>query len=283
MKLRSLIPCLTIALILAGGISACKDDPTAPKPGGKDSCDTCAVDTNDTVIVVDPNDTTSHDFVWTEYSLSGEASVGGCWVFDDMTIWVMADKLYTLQSGAWKHKPLKNQKGWDLNSGLSGANLFCFDPNDAWINSGGIQWRYHDGIAIEYRNYQDGTGLLHYPEDGSIRAMWGTSSNDMFFVGDKGTIVHFDGTNWMKFPKVTEKNIKTIWGTSSSDVWAAGFSSSTALSVLLHYDGTQWSEIDVRTIGDIRYGAHALGSVYTADSSGHIVVGASGTMLWRKS
>jgi hypothetical protein len=110
--------------------------------------------------------------------------------------------------------------------------------------------------------------------------MWGTSSNDMFFVGDKGTIVHFDGANWMKFPKVTEKKLTSVWGTASNDVWSAGFNSSTDESVLLHYDGTAWSEDPLSTSqGTRRYG---IGTVWSSDSAGHRFTALSGATVLRQ-
>jgi hypothetical protein len=280
----NIIAVIVIGLILTGAISSCKDDPVTP-PGGKDSCDTCVVcdtcDTTDTVVVT-PNDTTSHNFVWSEYSIPGEASISGCWVFNDSTIWVMSNRLYTLKNATWQSIPLKNQQDNDLGDGLSGSSLFAHSMSDVWILYLGILWHYNGTVAHEFRIYEDGLGILNSSSDGAIRAAWGTSSNDMFFVGDKGTIVHFDGTNWMKFPKVTEKNLVAVWGTSTTDVWASGWSSSTAASVLLHYDGSAWTEINVSEIGWIGPGKHALITVWATDNAGHKVVLAGGSLLWRK-
>lgn len=289
MSINRIIPLLTIAFILAGGITACKDDPVAPGNGGpKDSCDTCIcdtchIDTTDTTdtVIVSPNDTTSHAFVWTEYSIPIEASITGCWVFDDNTIWAISNRLYTFESGDWIHKPLKNQKGWDLNSGLSSAQLYGFAPNDAWILYGGILWHYDGEVAFEYRLSEDPYRIIVPGDDGQFRAAWGTSSNDMFFVGDKGTIVHFDGTNWKKFPKVTEKKLQSVWGTASNDVYACGFDLSTAETILLHYDGITWSEVDVSQ----QKGAYATGgfnTVWTIDSSGHKVTVTAGAILIKR-
>jgi hypothetical protein len=271
MRKYRIIPLVVIGFILTGAISSCKDDPVTP-PRGKDSCDTCVVcdtcDTTDTVVVT-PNDTTSHDFVWTEYNLSGESSIGGAWVFDDTTIWVAGRDLYRLGSQGWERITIVG----------SGANIFGFTTKDAWFVYGGIPFHFNGSSSKDYRLHEDGMGILNYELDGSLRAAWGTSSNDMFFVGDKGTIVHFDGANWRKFPKVTAKNLRSVWGTSSNDIWAAGFNSSTDESVLLHYDGSIWTEDPLSVSeGTRRYG---IGTVWTCDSAGHKITVLSGATVIR--
>jgi hypothetical protein len=272
---------LVIAFILAAGISACKDDPVTPKPDGKDSCDTCidcdtccdtcTIDTTDTT-VISPGDPTSHDFTWTEYSVPNEASITGSWVFSDTAIWVVSNNLYRLRGSEWKQVA-------EFNSGTS---VFAFTENDAWFTYYEIIWRWRNGKREEIRLENAPYKLWDPATDGAFRAAWGTSSNDMFFVGDKGTIVHFDGTNWMKFPKVTQRHIRSVWGTASNDVWACGWDETTALSVLLHYDGSNWKEIDVLTLGDIRAGRHGLLNIWSCDSAGHKIVVGSGSLVWRK-
>lgn len=41
--------------------------------------------------------------------------------------------------------------------------------------------------------------------------MWGTSSSSLYFVGNKGTIVFYNGT-WQKLESGTTLNIRDIWG-----------------------------------------------------------------------
>jgi len=160
-----------------------------------------------------------------------------------------------------------------IGGALSGARLFGFSDKDYWVARGGaVNNITNTEEATEYR----------FDKDHSIYALWGTSSNNMFGVGDYGVIQHFDGTSWTQFPKVTEKNLQSVWGTSSSNVWAAGFNSTTALSVLLHYDGTSWQEIDLSTIGNFGVGKHALQSVWAIDSSGHKITVVAGSLLHRR-
>jgi hypothetical protein len=269
--MKSFIPLVFTVFILTGAMSSCKDDPVSP-PNGKDTCDTCSVDTTDTTATPNPNDTTSHAFLWTESAIAGEASLTGCWVFDDTTIWVVSNSLYELKGSA-------SRRMRDFSSGTS---IFGFTTKDVWFVYSGILWHY-DGIEYkEIRLSKHPYNAIDPQIDGAFRAAWGTSSRDMFFVGDKGTIVHFDGSNWTKFPKVTEKNLRSVWGTSSrDDVWASGFNSSTAETVLLHYDGTSWTEADISRDRGI-YATGGFNGVWAADSAGHKFVTASGALLVRR-
>jgi hypothetical protein len=171
-----------------------------------------------------------------------------------------------------------------LNGGGDGVfqdvHFFGFSPNDFWFVRGDIAYNAINKRAKEYRLVT--LGVLHFPEDGGLNSCWGTSSSDMFFVGDKGTILHFNGTTFSKFPQVTTKHLYRVWGTSHDDVWATGFNQSTAQSVLLHYDGSGWTEQDLAQIGDIRPFAHALGEVWATDSAGQKIVVASGSLFHRR-
>ncbi|MBF0523674.1 MAG: chitobiase/beta-hexosaminidase C-terminal domain-containing protein [Deltaproteobacteria bacterium] len=68
-----------------------------------------------------------------------------------------------------------------------------------------------------------------------LRGVWGSSSSDVFTVGDNGTILHYDGTAWSAMSSGTRTELNRVWGNSSSDVFAVG------VGAILHYDGTAWS------------------------------------------
>ena len=65
-----------------------------------------------------------------------------------------------------------------------------------------------------------------------LLSIWGSSSRDVFVVGDNGVIVHYDGQAWTPMASGTTKNLISVWGTSSRDVFAAGYG-----GTVLHYDG----------------------------------------------
>jgi predicted esterase/photosystem II stability/assembly factor-like uncharacterized protein len=79
-----------------------------------------------------------------------------------------------------------------------------------------------------------------------LLSIWGSSSRDVFVVGDKGVIVHYDGQAWAPMASGTTKNLISVWGTSNRDVFAAGYS-----GAVLHYDGTAWTPMATGTTEDL--------------------------------
>jgi hypothetical protein len=75
-----------------------------------------------------------------------------------------------------------------------------------------------------------------------LRAVWAANLDDVFAVGDAGTILHRRNNAWTAMTTGTTKNLRGIWGLSASDIWAAGDD-----GTLLHYDGAQWTQQGSRT------------------------------------
>jgi photosystem II stability/assembly factor-like uncharacterized protein len=101
----------------------------------------------------------------------------------------------------------------------------------------------------------------------SLKAIWGSSSNDVYAVGDGGTIVHSTdgGQNWAKVSSGTTRDLKSVWGTGPNDVYAVGTS-----GTLLHYDGISWLKLNGRTLTTF--------SGIWGQSSTFFVVGDDGTI-----
>lgn len=70
----------------------------------------------------------------------------------------------------------------------------------------------------------------------TLNAVWINTPNDIFAVGDFGTILHFNGIGWNIQTTCTNSDLKDIWGFGGSDVYAAGFN-----GTILHYDGNKWN------------------------------------------
>lgn len=77
------------------------------------------------------------------------------------------------------------------------------------------------------------------PTAANLRDLWGTASDHVLAVGDDGTVLRFDGTDWQVVPDVpTTDDLYGVWGTSPSDVYVAGSG-----GTILHYDGSGWSDV----------------------------------------
>ncbi len=69
----------------------------------------------------------------------------------------------------------------------------------------------------------------------NLRGVWGTGGNDVWAVGEAGTILRFDGTAWAPVAGVTTSDVAAVWGSSASNVWLA------ATSKMYHWNGSAWS------------------------------------------
>jgi hypothetical protein len=74
------------------------------------------------------------------------------------------------------------------------------------------------------------------PTGNRISGLWGTSGSDIFAVGDVGTILRYNGADWISIPRITDNDLHCISGFSRSDIFAAGDA-----GTILHYDGTAWA------------------------------------------
>lgn len=74
-----------------------------------------------------------------------------------------------------------------------------------------------------------------------LRDIWGASADDVWAVGENGTVLHWDGLSWCRHvsENIDYRDIYAVWGTDSTDVWAAG-----QLGAIYHWDGTSWSRFD---------------------------------------
>src|SRR5689334_2417682 len=89
------IPLVVIAILLAGVFtSSCMHYPTTP-PSDSTKCDTCCDTCHKPCDTCNLNrDSLSHAFEWTEYTIPGESSLTGVWVFSDTDILVVGNALW---------------------------------------------------------------------------------------------------------------------------------------------------------------------------------------------
>ena len=75
---------------------------------------------------------------------------------------------------------------------------------------------------------------------------YGFGSDDVFVVGNAGTILHFDGSTWSQQDTPTTENLWGAWGSSPSAVWAVGGAGQPGSeATILFYDGASWSKVDL--------------------------------------
>jgi hypothetical protein len=167
-------------------------------------------------------DTTSHDFTFETFTFGGNA--GSCALYDvaiinENNIWAVGEINIadTSINGYTTYNAVHwDGSNWELKRiyyyGSCSAveypplkAIWAFSENNIVITNGGsIGW--FDGNTI---NLDCNVNPLL---TGAINKIWGSSSSDLYVVGNNGNIVHYNGTLWTQIESGTELNINDIWG-----------------------------------------------------------------------
>jgi hypothetical protein len=101
-----------------------------------------------------------------------------------------------------------------------------------------------NGVSIKMSATYDRISLIGGMENGqSINKLWGTNSNNLFGVGYKGMISHFDGHTWTKMASNTTVDLQDIYGLDANHIWAAGMNSDGNGTAILSFDGANWQKL----------------------------------------
>lgn len=141
----------------------------------------------------------------------------------------------------------------------------AFDRDDAWIGPDGSAVLVGGGSTFVH--HTAGRWSTHLGPDAWWIGVWGTAFNDVFAVGRRGAIAHFDGTTWSSQSSGITTDLTDVWGTASNDVFAVGYD-----GVILHYDGTTWAPMASGT-------TRSLSSVWASAPNEVIAAGTSGQLL----
>lgn len=122
----------------------------------------------------------------------------------------------------------RNIRIFNAESDVGNGDIWGAGTNDVWGVGEGFREIPFDGPrrGAIYRN--DGTPAsgefdTSNPSQLGLRGVWGTSSTDVWIVGELGTILHRDATGWTTEPSLTSNaNLNTVWASSTTNVWAAG-------------------------------------------------------------
>ena len=171
-------------------------------------------------------DTTSHNFTWQIDTLGdgGGSVLYDVAIINDTLAYAVGEIMVRDSVGNWINPPYNiakwNGQRWELIRRLHDCRLyypscgpgymlyaparsiFAFGPNDIWVAVGtaqhwdGVRWTEHAGIL----------GV------GDANKIWGTSSSDLYFVGNNGFIAHYDGTSWRRIESGTRQYLQDVWG-----------------------------------------------------------------------
>jgi hypothetical protein len=67
-----------------------------------------------------------------------------------------------------------------------------------------------------------------------LYAIHGTAPDDIWAVGQGGTLLHRDRAGWHVLPAPANQDLFAVWAIGPGDVWASGYG-------IFHYDGVAWT------------------------------------------
>jgi len=184
-------------------------------------------------------DTTSHNFTFQSWTFGtiGSSTLYDVAIINENNIWAVGE-IYvadTSINGYTKY----NAVHWDGNNwGLKKIGgygywpcrtVFAFSATDIWFE-GTIHW---DGS--NYTVHMNGWPLMPNGDNWQVNKMWGSSSNDLYAVGNNGNIAHYNGQSWQKIESRTTVNLYDVWGTvDGNEIFISGYSNDLSRSILLY-------------------------------------------------
>ena len=125
----------------------------------------------------------------------------------------------------WKSKTLGSLPMRDFTS------IHGLSASEQWVTAR-LGWVYSrsaanpdEWTAVQFDHLQD------------VNDVWASSSNDVFVVGNQGTITHFDGISWTPMESGVTRDLKAVWGSGPDSVYAVGDQ-----GTILHYNGEVWED-----------------------------------------
>lgn len=174
--------------------------------------------------------------------------------------------------GAWRERKLGSP---DTLTALWGR-----DDSDVMI-VGGVEGA--PGVGVAFRT---GPGFYQYQAQAMptgtdmLRAVHGTSMQDVWAVGDRNTAVHFDGSRWspVSIPgpaNSPELNFNGVWCRSDHACWAAG-----SQGMVARWNGTTWTVVQGDTQGRTLRAVHGTDAfvLIVGDGSAILRETADGTL-----
>ena len=209
----SCLPALLPAVFLAGFFAGChKDD------GPVDPCHDCP-------------DTTSHNFTFTTYTLGDDGASSTLYdvaIINDTLAYAVGEIYLKDATGQIDQTPYClakwNGSTWQLkrlyykNKDFQGneyiaalrdiRGVFAFSATDVWLTPGSVfHWNGQDSLT------EFSFSRLTLPDpNATVFKLWGENSNNLYGVGNAGTIVFYNGSSWQKIESGTTLDIRDVWG-----------------------------------------------------------------------
>lgn len=130
-----------------------------------------------------------------------------------------------------------------VDSGHGGVQSHPTDAADVAVADSGVDadaYAGDGGLDISECSWR-----MIVPKIGTatLRALWGSASDNVYAVGDRGTLLHYDGIKWDKIPIDAQYDLNAIWGSDKNNIYAVGIIKERYEGIILHFDGQSWQPL----------------------------------------
>jgi hypothetical protein len=174
---------------------------------------------------------------WSGYSLQDNRVLGHFWGTSPTDVWGSAASSSYL--GHW------DGRQWFFDADRATGPLAGGARGDFWaVNSTALahqspadaNFSFSYDVTVSFGSLGYDAGMCSVFGT-CLNGAWASATDDVWFVGEAGIALHYDGAAWRLETLPVSATLRGIWGSSRNDIWAAG-----DLGVLLHFDGVRWSQ-----------------------------------------
>lgn len=151
---------------------------------------------------------------------------------------------------------------------FGGRSLFGFGSTDVW--SGWVGGQLYRRVGGKWKE-------LNSITQETLNGIWGTSADNLWFVGTHGTVRHWNGQVMSTLeiePALRDYALFGVWGSGPNDLWIVGEN-----ALVLHYDGQHFARVSV---GGLQGRRPALRKVWVSDTTDQIWIVGDGILLGGK-
>lgn len=198
------------------------------------------------------------------------------WASSASDVWVVG------KGGVLRYDGSSWSSGPATPNGYGPHRVWGVSVSDVWVIS---------GITVYQLNGSTWTSIMDKPV--VMHDLWASATKNVVVTAMTSTTegkdftsshYHYDGQSWTEKPSVADRWYFSVWGLSSSDVWAGGGITPKVLTdysqvkpLLMHYNGTSWSE---ESVGLPVQGM--VSDVWGSSSTQVFAVGSQGMILQRQ-
>lgn len=169
---------------------------------------------------------TSHNFTWQTFTFGERTStLYDVAIIDENNIWAVGE-IYMNDSLGNPNPNVYNTVHWNGNEwevkripiSLDGTpfypvirSVFAFNHDDIWFEAG-IHW---DGNSFRQVPFN-----IYFPSN--VNKLWGTSSVNLYAVGNAGNIAYYNGKSWQKIESGTTTDLTDVYG-DGDNVFICGY------------------------------------------------------------